>query len=152
MRRGQPLEEENVYTRCLVFCLLSALKTEGFYVLLAAKVRRRWKEERGTEAQRKRPGQQHQPHSSSQLIRRRGLLKRLRLSCLPPTLLSLLQASSFHNSTDRCFRNALLLLCLPSSVTVVFLTENDAKRNALLTILTSSALVLIDTGPVLGVS
>ena len=66
------------------------------FVPFVAKVWRRWKEKGWTEAQRKRPEQQHQLTGSSLLIRVRRLLNCPLAPRIPPSLLSLHQVSSFH--------------------------------------------------------
>lgn len=123
--------------------LFNALKAEGLYLLFAAKVRRRWKEKRGPEAQRQRPEQQHQPHSSPRLVRSRRLLKRpspvlfTSPSAVTPTSVFILQLITDTDVSER-LSSSLLAFFTQSYVLFVF-TEKDAKRNAHL-------VILIDTG------
>lgn len=141
---------------CVAFSMLSKLR--DLYLLLAAKVRRRWKEERGPEAQRQRPEQQHQPHSSSCLIRSRRLLKAslpvlfTSPSAVTPPSVFILQLTTDTDVSERLSSSLLAFFTQSYGLFSFFFTQKDAKRNAHLAILISFVLVLIDIGIVLEVS
>lgn len=99
-------------------CLIERFRS----IYVTAKVWRWWKEKGWPEAQRKRPEQQHQPHSSAFLIGDRELLKSPRVPFLPVTPPSVFIPHTMKEADvwSKTLSSVLLLLAFFSFIGFLF--------------------------------